>query len=339
MARKIPLKPLLGIDLGGTKIHAVTFLADAGKITVLGTAKRETRAERGYKAVLKRIAETAADSLEDAGLSSKEVAAVGCGAPGPVDAKGTIAVAANLGWKDRPLGKDLSSLLNRPVTIGNDVNCGALGEATHGSARGTASAFFAFVGTGLGGALIVDGRILNGAHGYGGEIGHLPAPFGDQICGCGRPGCLETTASKTGIVRIIKAEVAAGTRCLLPQFSHASGGSPPGKSSSGGASLKSKELKAAWQEKCPATRAAVSRCGEALAWGLAVVGQTVDPTVFVLGGGVAEALGPALKPHLLKGMRERSMLYRRFRPEIRLAALGDDSVAVGAAVAAMQALA
>lgn len=336
MARKISLKPLLGIDLGGTKIHAVTFLADAGKITVLGTAKRETRAERGYKAVLKRIAETAADCLEDAGLSSKEVAAVGCGAPGPITAKGVVAVAANLGWKDRPLGRDLSSLLNRPVTIGNDVNCGALGESTHGAARGTASAFFAFVGTGLGGALVVDGRILNGAHGYGGEIGHLPAPFGDQICGCGRAGCLETTASKTGIVRIIKAEVAAGTRCLLPQFAAHDG--QPASTPAGGASLKSKELKAAWQENCPATRAAVTRCGEALAWGLAAVGQTVDPEVFVLGGGIAEALGPVLKPQLVNGMRERSMLYRRFRPEIRLAALGDDSVAVGAAVAALQAL-
>ena len=203
----------LGIDLGGTKIHALV-IDRKGK--VVGSSRTATKAERGYQQVIERIAETAEEALDDAGIRRKHVQVAGLGAPGPVDMqKGMIIFAPNLGWSNRPLAKDLGDDLVLPVVLGNDVNLGALGEVTYGAARKAGSAFMAFVGTGLGGAFVVGGDVVNGAHGFGGEIGHIPSPFGDAICGCGARGCLETVASKTGLLRLVREAIARGRRAKL----------------------------------------------------------------------------------------------------------------------------
>jgi glucokinase len=313
---------LLGIDLGGSKIMATVFDRD---LQPLGTSKRDTKAGKGYAKVLQRIAKTALEAIEDAEVKPKRIAAVGIGAPGPVAADGdTVVVAANLGWKGRHLGRDLGRVLDLPVRVGNDVNCGILGEAVGGAAAGLPSAFGVFVGTGLGGGLVVDGRIINGAHGFAGEIGHMPLPGNAAVCGCGQTGCLETIASKTGLVRLIRAAVEDGVACRIDGIGEADGG----------ASLKSSQIRAAFRGGCPATRQAVAAVEDALAWGLVVLGQTVDPAAVVLGGGVMEALGSHLRPRLAKRMRATSMLYARRRPDLRLATLGDAAVATGAAALA-----
>jgi glucokinase len=320
-------RPILGIDLGGTKIVATVF--DAA-LQPLGSSKRETKAMLGYAEVVRRIAKTVKEAIDEAGIRRKAIASIGIGSPGPVGADAsTILVAPNLGWTRRNLGRDLGALLEAPVVVGNDVNCGALGESVAGAARGAASAFAVFVGTGLGGGLVIDGRVVNGAHGFAGEIGHLPMPGHTVRCGCGQPGCLETLASKTGLVRMIGEAVTAGRRCTLPAFAN---GVPKG-----GAAVKSKELRAAWKSGCPATRQAVERMVDALAWGLAAVGQVVDPERFVLGGGVIEAMGRDLRPLLVARVRAGCLLYRQRRPDIRIAELGDAAVAVGAAALAREA--
>lgn len=306
----------LGIDLGGTKIHALVI---DRKGRVLGSARAATRRERGYKAVVERIAETAEDALDEAGAKRKHIDVAGLGAPGPVDMQaGRILFAPNLGWHDKALAKDLERELDLPVVLGNDVNLGALGEVSYGAARDADSAVMAFVGTGLGGAYVVGGDVVNGAHGFGGEIGHIPAPFGDALCGCGARGCLETVASKTGLVRLVREAVAAGRKARLDVRG----------------SVKSGAIAEAISAGCPVTRRAVERLAEALAWGLCAIGNTVDPEVFVLGGGMAETLGKPLLKQVAEHMTGISVLYRRVKPNLVLAGLGDDAVAIGAAVLA-----
>jgi glucokinase len=311
----------LGIDLGGTKMHAVV-IDRSGK--VLATARRATKPEDGYKAVLKRLQRTCDEAAKGAKLRLRDFSAIGLGMPGPIDdERGVVHIAPNLGWRERPVAKDLRKLVRRPVVLGNDVNFGCLGEATYGCARGSTSAFAAFVGTGLGGGLVLQGRLLNGLHGFAGELGHVPAPFGDQRCACGLQGCLETSASKTGIIRLILLEQRRGTHSLIKLKS--------------GDRVKSSQLREAWKNKCPATRAALEKASVALGWGLAAVGSVVDPAVFVLGGGVMEALGKELLPLVREHMKSYSMAYRTLKPDIRLAELGDDAVAIGAAVASASA--
>jgi glucokinase len=315
-ARSTP-KYRLGIDLGGTKMHAVV-VNSKGK--VLATARRPTKPEDGYKAVLKRLVVTAQEVAEEAGLRMKDFPAIGLGMPGPIDDRhGVVHLAPNLGWRERAVADDLKKLIKRPVVLGNDVNFGCLGEVTHGCATGSISAFAAFVGTGLGGGVVLNGRLENGLHGFAGEIGHIPAPFGDAPCACGLKGCLETSASKTGIIRLILEQQKRGTKSLIDLKK--------------GDRVKSSQLRDAWKRKCPATRAAVTQSCRALGWGLAAVAGVIDPEVFVLGGGVMEAMGRELLPLVRSGMEEFSMSYRERKPDLRLADLGDDAVAIGAAVA------
>lgn len=316
MAKHDQPKYRLGIDLGGTKIYAVVI---DRKGRVLGKSRRPTRAEQGYRKVLGRVDDSAREATDDAGISFKAINTIGLGIPGPIDsATGVVAVAPNLGWRNLPVARDAARLLKRPVVLGNDVNFGGLGEVAYGAARKAASAFAAFPGTGLGGAMVLDGAIVNGAHGFGGEIGHLPAPFGVARCGCGRLGCLETVASKTGIARLVAGYRKQGMRCLL---------------TSEGGRLRSSDLLRAWQAGCPSTRKAVGEAASALGWGLAVVSMTFDPQVFVLGGGVMEALHRQMLPLVRQSLIGHSLLYRRRKPDLRLAELGDDAGAIGAAVA------
>lgn len=306
----------LGLDLGGSKIHAVVVDRDG---RVQAAARCPTKAGKGYQAVLERIAAVAREAVEGSPAKWKEITAVGLAVPGPIDERrGLLLMAANLGWEPSPVAADLGRLLNRPVVIGNDANLGALGEVTYGGAQGAASTFAAFLGVGLGGAFVRKGKVLNGSHGFAGEFGHIPAAFGDAPCGCGRRGCLETSASKVGLARLLREAVARGEQ---PRLDFAKG-------------LRSSAVKAALDAGCPVTRAAVERCAEALAWGLVVVGQVVDPECFVLGGGLAEALGAPFLARVRAAMADGSALYARNPPDLRPAQLGDDAVAVGAAVAA-----
>lgn len=305
----------LGVDLGGTKIHVVV-LDRRGRI--IGFARTATKGDRGYQAVVERIARTALEALDDADVKRKAVRVCGIGAPGPVDnERGIMHMAPNLGWNEKPLARDLGKVLGMHVVLGNDVNSGALGEVAHGAAIKARSAVAAFVGTGLGGAVVINGEVVNGAHGYGGEIGHIPSPFGEALCGCGRRGCLETVASKTGVIRQINEAIAQGRKARI--------------GTSG--TIKSGAIAEALAAGCPVTRTAVERMTEALAWGLCAIGNIVDPEVFIIGGGMAETLGKPLLPRISALMAETSVLYRRQRPKLVMAALGDDAVAVGAAVA------
>ncbi|MFW5859270.1 MAG: ROK family protein [Planctomycetota bacterium] len=307
----------LGIDLGGTKILGVVFAADG---RVLGSDKQRTRADDGYPAVLRRLVEVARNAVDAAGLSwGRHIDALGMGVPGPVSADAReLLGATNLGWGPTALAADFEALCPEVrVVLGNDVNMGALGEARQGCATDVASAFALFVGTGLGGALIRDGAVVAGTRGMAGEIGHVPAPFGQRQCGCGQLGCLETVASKVGLEQLVREFTAAEVACLLD----------PG----GGGPLKSKAIRRAYDDGCEATRKAIKLMARALAWAVVNVTAVADPECFILGGGLGERFGDVL----IRRMRKYLERYPFFAPpsafDIRTAALGDHAVAAGAA--------
>ncbi len=307
----------LGIDVGGSKIYGVLMDADG---RVVASTKKRTRPEQGYEAVIERIGAVARRLTADRSLDlADDLRAVGVGLPGPIDeAAGMIHGAVNLGWGLRPIAADLSEELGGiPVVLGNDVNFGALGEATHGAGRGSATAYAVFMGTGLGGALIIGGRVINGAHGLAGEIGHIRCPFSKAACNCGQKGCLETLASKQGMRRYIQKRLAKGKTCLLEDPEH----------------LRASDIEQAWRAGCKVTDKALHKAMKAMGWGLSVIAGSVDPEVVICGGGIFEDMGEALLP-LLGRYYDDYRFYSRFGPPpLVKAELGDDAVAVGAAVA------
>jgi len=311
----------MGIDLGGTKTLAVLINA---KGQVVHEVKVETPAQAGYARTVGHLGTVVDALITQAGLGARvrrSITTVGLGLPGPVDPeRGVVRRAVNLGWtEERPVARDLGRRLGARIVLGNDVNFGALGEVAYGAAKGARTACAAFVGTGLGGALIRNGHVVNGVHGIAGEIGHLRAPWGDAKCGCGNRGCLETVCSKRGITRMLTAAHKAGKRCLIPRKKLDR--------------LKSSQLKAALKDGCPATAAAVRTVAEALGWGLAVFGAAADPEVYVIGGGVVEALHKRMVPVVRATMASQCVFFRGRTVDLRRAALGDHAVAVGAAVA------
>ena len=304
----------IGLDLGGTKMLAAVLAPDG---TILGRQKRPTKAEKGYAQVVKRLLKTIRGACDAAGVSlEKDIAAVGVGAPGPIDVEhGRVLAAANLGWSEKPLAADLSGLVHgKPVTLGNDVNCGALGEVRYGCGTGVDSAFAVFMGTGLGGALIIDGRVVNGVHGFAGEFGHIPGPFDNALCSCGQRGCLETLASKRGLERLLQAARDRGESALVPE-----------------GRLKSRHLRQAWDENCVVCKAALQQSAQALGWGLGLVMAVADPALFILGGGVLEELGHELEPFIRQGMAQYTFFQSHTEPRFAHAELAGDAVAVGAA--------
>jgi len=193
-------KYVIGVDLGGTKI--LTALADA-KGKILAEVHLFTEADKGQKEVIGRVKKTVSMVLEKAGASLKQVKCIGVGAPGPViSSKGLIVAPPNLpGWKSVPLGKILKKAFKVPVILENDANAAALAEFYFGAARGTKDCIYLTVSTGIGGGIIIDGKLYVGSNGTAGEIGHTIIAPGADVCGCGHQGCFEIMASGRALTR------------------------------------------------------------------------------------------------------------------------------------------
>ncbi len=316
--------PVVGVDLGGTKISAAV-VSRAGKI--LGRARKRTKAHLGAAEVLARISLAVRQAAEDAETPMAKVAAVGIGAPGPLDpSSGVLLSAPNLpGWHDVPLAREISEALGIPVYVENDVNLGTLSEHVLGAGRGTKDMVGVFVGTGVGGGLILDGRLRSGARHAAGEIGHMVVAAGGPYCGCGRQGCLEAVASRTAMERDLRAGIAAGRESLLPELA-----GPRLKR------LTSSVLARAWKGGCPLTREVVGRAQWYLGLHAASIVNLLDPEMLVYGGGMTEAMGE----EFLAPIREVALqhLMPKDSAPIRLAAakLGDDAGVLGAALLAQQ---
>ncbi len=256
----------VGIDLGGTKIAAVALGADGAEL-----ARHRRPTPRDYDATLDALAETVA-ALDPFGTGG-----VGISLPGIVDPAAGMVRAVNLPWlAGRPFAEDAARRIGRPVRIANDANCFTLSEATDGAAVGSAVVFGVILGTGVGGGIVVDGRILPGANGLAGEWGHAPLPWREEAdgppvpCGCGKTGCLETVLCGAGLSRLHR---------------HLTGDDGTGNAAD------PQEIAARALAGDPAAAATLTRHADALARALAPVLNLLDPDMVVVGGGLSALPG------------------------------------------------
>ena len=191
-----------GIDLGGTNIKA--GIVDE-KNQILKQDSVPTKVERPYEEIIKDMAELVLRLVKELSISKEELKGVGIGSPGTVDAEnGYIAYSNNFGWENIPLVPEMKKYLDYPIRISNDANCAALGEVKAGAAQGRANAVLLTLGTGVGGGVIIDGKIYEGSHAGGAELGHTSLIMGGEPCTCGRKGCVEAYVSATALIRDAK---------------------------------------------------------------------------------------------------------------------------------------
>ncbi len=316
-------RPVVGIDLGGTKILAAVIDPDQ---TVLGRAKVATPAHQGAAAILQAILNAVDSALADAGLARSDVAAVGVGSPGPLDpTTGVILFSSNLNVRDFPLGPDLSSALGCPVVVENDVRVGGYAEYRLGAGRGHRDMIAVFVGTGIGGCIITGGQIVSGTTGNAGEIGHIVVKAGGPVCGCGNRGCIEALASRTAIARRVDKAIRKGTPTVLRD-----------KLARKGGRLKSGELADAVASADAVAVKAVNRAAHYLGLAVGSLINMLGPEIVVIGGGVAEALGAPWIAHVRQTARGQALVDPEQKVKIEPAALGDDAGIHGGALIARE---
>jgi len=316
-------KYVVGIDLGGTKILAAV-VDEQGHI--LGRSKRKTTSGKVKKPrpghVAERMAKTIREAMDNAEISSSEVAAVGASAPGPVDInKGWVFGAVNIpGWnKPYDLGPQLAKLSGLPVIVDNDVTLGTLGEATYGAAKGIADVIGIFVGTGIGGGIILDGKLRHGFRWGAGEIGHMYMSYKGQNAD------VEAFASRGAISRRLRKAVQRGKAPLLADILKKRDDNR----------ITSGVIRQALAVGDPTALRAVAEAQEVLGLLIGSVVNLLDPEAIVMGGGLVESLGESfLEPVRESAYANFFLQHDARRVQIVPAALGDDSVVLGAAVLA-----
>ncbi|MFF8959411.1 ROK family protein [Streptomyces sp. NPDC014894] len=300
------MRHVIALDVGGTGMKAALVGADG---TLLHEARRATGRERGAEAVVQSILDFAGDlrAYGQEHLGGSALAA-GVAIPGIVDSdKGVAVYAANLGWRDVPLRALLSERLDGvPVALGHDVRTGGLAEGRIGAGQGADRFFFVPLGTGIAGAIGIDGAIEAGAHGYAGEIGHVVVRPDGPDCGCGQRGCLETLASAAAVTRA---------------WALASGDS----------AADAADCAKAVESGDPRAVAVWRDAVDALAAGLVTALTLLDPRTIIIGGGLAEA-GETLFTPLRAAVAERVTFQKL--PSIVPAALGDTAGCLGAGLLA-----
>lgn len=305
------MKYCIGVDIGGTTVKMGLFEED-GKILDKWEIVTDT-SEEG-KAVLPNIASSIAAKISEHGLDKRDVLGIGAGVPAPVNSEGIVNGSANLGWKYKEVKKELEELTGLSAYIGNDANVAALGEMWKGGGEGEKNMIMVTLGTGVGGGVIIDGKMLVGANGAGGEIGHICVNYSEKDqCGCGNRGCLEQYASATGIVRLAKQKLGQEMRSTVLNKED----------------VTAKDVFDAVKAGDEVAQEIAVEFGRYLGYGLANLAAVVDPAVFVIGGGVSKA-GEVLLPYIEKPFMERAFFANR-NVRFVLAQLGNDAGICGAA--------
>ncbi|MBQ3794441.1 MAG: ROK family glucokinase [Lachnospiraceae bacterium] len=304
-------KYVFGVDVGGTTVKIGYFDLEGN---VLDKWEIPTRTEDGGKNILPDVAQSIKDKMAEKDIAQEEVAGVGAGVPGPVDGEGHVDVAVNLGWKDVQVRDELQNLLGVPAMAGNDANVAALGEMWRGGGLGCKNLVAVTLGTGIGGGIIIDGKLLTGADGAGGEIGHIHIVDDEpNACGCGNHGCLEQYGSATGVVTLAKRRLAKDDKASV---------------------LRDGELsaKAVFDAVKAGDEVAIDiakEFGEILGKGLGMIASVVNPEMFVIGGGVSKA-GEVLFDYI-KPSYEKYVFRGSLNTRFALATLGNDAGIYGAA--------
>ena len=265
---------IFGIDIGGTTVKCGLFTKEG---ELLEKWEITTRREEKGAHILSDVAETILAKCREKDIEKEEVVGIGLGIPGPVRADGTVLKCANLGWGITPAAKIMQELTGFSVKAGNDANVAALGEMWKGGGRGFEDVIMVTLGTGVGGGVILGGRMVAGSNGAGGEIGHMIVNGSEEdVCGCGGHGHLEQYASATGIVRMAKKRLAQeNVQTKLREFEN----------------LSAKNIFDCAKEGDTLACELVDTLGSYLALALSHVAATVDPQVFVIVSDVREVMG------------------------------------------------
>ena len=264
-------KYCFGVDVGGTTVKLGLFDLEGN---VQDKWEIITRTEENGKNILPDVAKSVLDKMAEKNIAKDEVAGIGIGVPGPVNDKGVVLKAVNLGWDIMDVKEILGGLTGLAVQAGNDANVAALGEMWRGGGQGFENMVLVTLGTGVGGGVILGGKILTGATGAAGEIGHIHIEDKEgDACGCGNHGCLEQYASATGIVRLAKRRLEADTKDSVLRQGEVS------------AKTVFDAVKAGDEVACEIAE----QFGQYLGKGLAAIAAVVNPEAFVIGGGVSKA--------------------------------------------------
>lgn len=305
------MKYAFGVDIGGTTVK-IGLVNTNGDIDEKWEIKTDT--SNGGENILKDVAKSISDKMAERKLSKEDICGVGLGVPGPVDSKGIVHNAVNLGWGTFNVDEKMEALTGLKCRTGNDANVAALGEMFKGGGMGYESIVMVTLGTGVGGGIIIDSNIVNGSMGAGGEIGHIHVNDEETIaCGCGNYGCLEQYASATGIART--------AREMLEKYD--------GKTMITKDDTSAKAVFDAVKAGDELGIMVAQKFGDVLGKGLSVIADVVNPEAFVIGGGVSKAgevvldyIRPSFAKHVFKGASNAKLV---------LATLGNDAGTIGAA--------
>ena len=310
-------KYCFGIDVGGTSVKCGLFQTDG---VLVEKWEIPTRKENSGEAILPDIAKTILDKIAERKLDKEEIDGVGIGVPGPVNERGEVPCAVNLFWGFKEVTKELTELTGLPSKAGNDANVAALGETWKGGGEGYSNAVMVTLGTGVGGGIIIDGKIVYGTNGAGGEIGHILVNEEEtECCGCGKKGCLEQYASATGLVRTAEkllkkeAEDSSVKTSVLEDCPY----------------ISAKVVCDAAREGDVLARQAINKSMEMLGKALAMIACVLNPQVFIIGGGLAKS-GDLLLPPMAEAFRKNTFWASK-ETTFELAKLGNLAGIYGAA--------
>lgn len=303
---------IFGIDIGGTTIKLGLFKND-GKL--LEKWEIKTKKEYNGKYIIQDIVSTLEEKFRDRNIIKEDILGIGIGVPGPVLEDGTVLKCVNIGWGIFNVVEEFQKLIDLPIKVSNDANVAALGEMWQGGGKGYENVIMITLGTGVGGGIIVNGKVIPGSHGAGGEIGHIKVSNNEtKICGCGNKGCLEQYASATGIVSTAK-EVLRNTNTTSKLRDVQN--------------LSSKDIFDVAKNEDELAKKIVNDLGEKLGGALAYISCVVDPEVFVFGGGVSKA-GDILIKTVQEHFKKNSF-HACTDTKFELAKLGNDAGIYGAA--------
>ena len=308
----------IGIDIGGTGVKVGVI---DSQFNILAKEAIVTRIDDSFEDQVKRIVDCVRQTVAQAGLSEEDIESIGVGIPGIAEANtGIIINCTNLNWYHVPFREVFQRYLDKPVLIDNDANVAALAESVAGVSAGAGSSVFITLGTGIGSGIILNGRIWNGAHGIGGELGHMILRMGGERCTCGNLGCVERYCSATAIIRMGREAVADHPDSLILKMAE---GDPN--------NINARIIIDAARENDPVAVQVFRQYVSCLAQTIAGVINFLDPEIIVLGGGVSKA-----GAFLLDALRAEYPNYVLFRDQpmsrVEIAVLGADAGIIGAAM-------
>lgn len=305
-------KYCFGIDVGGTTVKIGLFTLEGNVIDKWEIA---TRKEDGGINILPDVAKAIDEKLAERNITKEEVKGIGIGVPGPITEDGTVLTCVNLGWGEFNVVNEFKKLTGfKNIKVNNDANIAALGEMWQGGGKGYKNIIMVTLGTGVGGGVIYDGKILTGVRGAAGEIGHMTVDFDEpDACNCGKHGCLEQFASATGIVRQAKKILAKSNESTLSSIEN----------------ITAKDVFDAAKEGDQIALSLVDQLGRYLGVVASHIAAVIDPEAFVIGGGVSKA--GTILTDLIKKHYESNVMYALKGKDFKLATLGNDAGIYGSA--------